>query len=76
MAAQHIPERHFDYRCGACNQEKPKEELLAKRVTFAELGTNKVVRSRTTSWLCRGCREQDAAWTQPQYTSPGMVDRG
>lgn len=68
-----VPERVIRYACGTCGREKPKAELLAKRVTFAELGSNKIARSRTVSWLCRTCREQDPAWTQPSFTSPGLA---
>lgn len=67
------PERIIDYRCGRCGVEAEPEELTVKRVVFQNLTDKRVVRSRNTDWLCSPCRNQDAAWNQPLYTSPGLA---
>lgn len=68
--------RNIKYQCTKCGRQQPREVLTAKQVRFLEIGRGgKVKRSRTTDWLCTGCRNQDPAWTQPAMAgAPGMAD--
>jgi hypothetical protein len=64
--------RAMKYTCGTCKKDKPREDLLAKRVTFTTLKPVKTIRSRTVGWICSECRPQDPAWTQTAFSAaPG-----
>jgi hypothetical protein len=66
--------REIDYTCMTCNEVKPRDQLLARRVTWFEMGrAGKAVRSRTTGWQCRSCAEKDGDWQRdPLADSPGF----
>lgn len=68
--------RTVTYTCTNCGEEKPRSELVVKRVQFATMGAGyKTLKSRTTAWLCEECREADPAWTQELiFSAPGMLD--
>jgi hypothetical protein len=63
----------MNYACTICKLQKPRSDLLARRVSFTTIKPIRIVRSRTTDWVCSDCREKDPAWTSPKWeTSPGQ----
>lgn len=63
------------YRCSSCQQVKPRDELVVKRVQYVTMGKSpKVLRSRVVGWLCQHCVEQQAEWNRPIHSaSPGLA---
>lgn len=60
------------YKCSTCGKEKPRADLLAKRVAFTTIKPVRTIRSRVTGWVCSLCRAEDPDWNQPKYSgSPG-----
>lgn len=63
------------YTCGMCGDEVPaKEDLVAKRVQFREMGpSGKVLRTRVVAWICKKrCIDRDPDYRRPAYeASPG-----
>ena len=70
--------RNFDYRCSKCGLEQPRHELVAKQISYKDVGKGgRMVRSRTVAWLGKlcGCLYDDPPWSQDAYmASPGMSD--
>lgn len=66
--------RTIEYVCSACRNEFTKEDLFAKRVIYSHVGRNtKIIRSRTTAWLCEACMNADPDYARDGYaSSPGM----
>lgn len=62
-------------RCSVCGNLTSPELLTVKRVNFSpRTKSNKVIRSRTMSWLCEGCLERDEDWSRPAFKgAPGMT---
>ena len=66
---------HFsDYKCSACQRETLRNLLIAVKVQFTPLGPGaRVLRSRTISWLCNECIEENEYWNLPAFSgAPGM----
>lgn len=64
-----------DYRCTKCKNERPRDQLLAKKVSFLTLGAKgKTVQSRTSDWICYQCLADgvDEHWNLEAYNSPGL----
>lgn len=64
-----------DYSCSICKKQKPRGELLAKKVSFITLGANgKTIKSRTPAWCCFDCLASgmDPDWEREGYDSPGL----
>ncbi len=63
------------YKCGECGSEPGRDNLVVKRVEFANIGrAGKVLRRRSVAFLCQACMQADKAYTQEPYTkSPGNV---
>lgn len=70
-AMGHLPE----YKCTLCGSPTPRDELLAKKISFLTLGSKgKTVKSRTSDWICLKCLAsgKDPHWKLDEYESPGM----
>lgn len=53
------------YICTSCGQDYERESLLAKKVSFTQMGAGgKLVRSRVVDWLCPACTVKDDDWNQ------------
>lgn len=61
------------YFCTVCGKRTQRSQLTVKRAIYAEMGRGgKVIRSRTTGWLCSTCRTADPDWRQDVYSdAPG-----
>lgn len=72
MTAPH-PFRKHDYKCSKCGNPKDKDELFARRVQFVQLGfKGKLIKSRTTDWLCVVCLKKDPDFERESFVdSPG-----
>lgn len=77
------PNRDIKYACDVCGREVGRNNLVAKRVSFRNLGAGAAdLKNRTVAWLCivangaqPSCRDQDEDWNRPpRSTSPGMKD--
>lgn len=56
-------QRQPDRTCSDCGRQKPREGLLAKRVSWMTLGrSGKRVHTRTIKWQCLDCAQQDPEW--------------
>lgn len=68
------PNRVIDYRCTTCDKVKPRDELLAKRVSFSRMGRGgKLIQSRIRGWVCMSCLPHDPDWCAPKFSAaPGM----
>jgi len=65
---------YTDLECGKCKQKTLRELLYAKVVSFRSFENNRVVKSRTTIWLCNECVKNDPDWNMEPYKSaPGLV---
>jgi hypothetical protein len=63
------------YVCGLCETIRPRDELLAKKISYLTLGAKgKTVRSRTKDWVCLHCIAdgKDPDFDIEAYDSPGM----
>lgn len=62
-------------KCTNCGQMTSPELLTVKRVQFLpRTAATRVIRSRSTDWLCETCLEKDPDWNRPAYRgSPGMT---
>lgn len=63
------------YVCMECRQETPRDKLTVKQAVFKVIGKGgRVIRSRTTGFLCPPCLEQDDDWNRKPYDdAPGMA---
>lgn len=70
------PNRDIQYDCARCDATPGREGLVAVRVQFVTIGKpQRLIRSRTTEWICNPCMEQDPAYNQEALTdAPGMKD--
>jgi hypothetical protein len=76
--------RNIVYKCTRCGREVGRNNLVAKRAVFREMGVHgRTVKSTTTDWLCiirqphggQSCRDQDTDWQAPKWiNSPGLAD--
>lgn len=74
METKAEPIRKITYRCTNCGEEKPREDLLARRVVFTTIKPVRTVLSRVTGWWCGSCRAQDPIWnSEPRVNSPGVT---
>jgi len=66
--------RDIDYRCSVCQQAKPRADLVAKKISFQEIGRGgKVLKTRTQGWVCKTCVLEDPDWNKRALIdSPGM----
>ncbi|MEU4066703.1 hypothetical protein AB0F25_30695 [Streptomyces wedmorensis] len=61
------------YKCTECGEVQPREDLIAKKVSFVTLGSKgTTIKSRTPHWLCFKCLKGDKDWNLVQYDSPGL----
>lgn len=63
------------YVCGLCDNIRPRDELLAKKISYITLGAKgKTIRSRTKDWICIHCLAagKDPDFEIEAYDSPGM----
>ena len=62
-------------RCTVCMNLTSPELLTVKRTSFSPRSEpSKVIRSRTTAWLCQSCIKKDPEWNLPAYKgAPGMT---
>lgn len=84
MVAKGSSNRDIKYDCTECGRDVGKDNLVARIVSFKEVGEGgRQIRSRTTGWLCiipaddggPSCRDLDPAWNQPKRVgTPGMAD--
>jgi predicted RNA-binding Zn-ribbon protein involved in translation (DUF1610 family) len=59
------------YRCTGCNEVIPREQMTVKHAVFKTPGTGpKVIKSRTTEWLCPPCLAKDADWNIDAHDAP------
>lgn len=65
---------YTEYACTRCKKKCERDVLVAKKVSFSALGPGgKVIRSRTTDWLCDECLPLDEHWNiQPYSGAPGL----
>lgn len=73
------PTGELVYSCTSCGTETERELLMVRKVSFHLMGRRgRMIRSRTTDWLCPACVSKDTAWKQEGYHgSPGMqVEHG
>jgi hypothetical protein len=65
--------RQYDLSCDKCKQQFPRAKLFVRRVQFVQLGMNgKVMRSRTTDWLCESCMGEHPDYNRTAHRdSPG-----
>lgn len=65
------------YRCHKCKLTFARDDLVVKRVVFAELGAGgRQVRSRSVGFLCRPCLEADPVYKRVALDdSPGHPGR-
>lgn len=70
------------YKCDACGEVRSRDQLVAKRVQFKEMGMEgKVLTTRVVAWLCTvpqnpilSCLERDDHYAIPAYTAaPGTA---
>lgn len=60
--------------CSVCKQRTLRELLFAKVVSFRSFETNRIVKSRTTIWICNECIKEDPDWNMEAYKSaPGLI---
>ena len=63
------------YKCSVCGRERPRADLLSKKVSFTTIKPVRTVLSRVVGWVCSDCRALDPVWTSAKYAdSPGMAD--
>lgn len=63
------------YLCSVCKRERPRADLLSKKVSFTTIKPVRTVLSRVVGWVCSDCRAVDPVWTSAKYAdSPGMAD--
>lgn len=63
--------------CSRCGNITSPELLTIKRVQFmARDKPTKVIKSRTTEWLCEPCLALDPDWNREAYTAPGHTSPG
>lgn len=59
------------YKCTNCNAVIPREQVTVVNVQFKTPGSGpKVLKSRTTHWLCPSCLEVDPVWNLPSHDAP------
>lgn len=70
------------YKCSMCGEVRSRDQLVAKRVQYKEMGMEgKVLTTRVVAWLCTvlhsggaPCLELDEHFNIPAYTSaPGTA---
>ena len=65
------------YKCMTCEQERPRSDMLAVRISFSEIKPVKIIKSRVVGWMCSDCRELDPYWNRPPYSAtPGAEQQG
>lgn len=74
--------KELTYECTSCGNVRKRDELIAKRIQFREMGmTGKVLETRTVAWLCKvigkggkTCLQRDADYGRVAYTeAPGTA---
>lgn len=63
---------YSDNKCTNCGNHCSKELLTIRKVIFtARTQPSKVLKSRTTDWLCEECRDEDPDWNRKAFDAPG-----
>ena len=82
MGTPLVTSKPIPYVCAGCQLTFQKEELVAKRVQYREMGSDgKVIMTRVISWLCRvppsggqSCLDLDPDFHRPKYeNAPGTL---
>ena len=78
-----VTSRPINYTCDVCKLTRTKDELVAKRVQYREMGSDgKVLKTRVIKWVCRvpsdvtgrSCLDEDADFHRPKYEdAPGTL---
>ncbi len=59
------------YKCTGCGEVVSREVLIVKHAVFKTPGVGpRVVKSRTTHWLCPSCLEKDSDWNIESHDAP------
>lgn len=59
------------YKCTSCGGQPGREELTSVVVQFKPLGAGaRVLKSRTTDWLCSDCLKKNPIWNLSKYDAP------
>jgi len=59
------------YDCTICGASSGRENLTVVSVQFKPMGPGtRVIKSRTTQWLCSTCLDKDPVWNLPQRVAP------
>lgn len=67
-------------RCTKCNKYCSRELLTVKHIQFTDYPVRgkarpKILKMRTTDYLCEKCRDADPDWNIPAYTGPGHTSQ-
>lgn len=62
---------YTDDKCSACGNHCSPELLTIVRVQFINKASKKVIKSRSTKWVCESCRDSDEDWNAQAYSGPG-----
>jgi len=79
-----VTSRPINYTCDVCKNVRTKDELVAKRVQYREMGSDgKVLKTRVIMWVCRvpdpnmggkSCLDCDPDFHRPKYEdAPGTL---
>lgn len=73
---RHISRPGIDYRCEDCGKRRKRADLVAKRVSWMEMGEGaKTIRARVIKWQCRDCMANDPEYNRERFAeSPGYAD--
>lgn len=59
------------YKCTDCGSQPGREQLTAVVVQFKPIGAGaKVLKSRTTHWLCPECLKKNPVWNLSKHDAP------
>jgi predicted RNA-binding Zn-ribbon protein involved in translation (DUF1610 family) len=59
------------YKCTKCGAVIPREQVTVVKVQFLPLGPGpKIIKSRTTAWLCPECLDEDPVWNLASHDAP------
>lgn len=69
-----IPAMKRVYECTRCKTPCERELLMARSVNFKLMGEGgRLIKSRTSDWLCPACVKVDPDYTAPPFKAPGAL---
>lgn len=69
-----LPAMERVYECTRCKTPCERKLLMIRQVNFKLIGEGgRLIRSRTTHWLCPKCVDGDPDWNAGKFKSPGAL---